>query len=225
LTAAQPRADALRAGSLATLTVASATAVALVSRFDNHQATLALYYVAVLVAAVRGGTLAGAMALGLSTLAAAGCLLLPLGERKLDGDALIELGLFAVLASALVALAERRRTRGPLEHPDSLELERLNRLYAALSQINQAIIRTQTRAELFASVCEILVSHGGFRMVWIGWRDPQTQQLVPVSRAGDDTLSCRSRSRPTRCSARCGSCCRSAPDLRGLRLTLALRAS
>ncbi len=67
-----------------------------------------------------------------------------------------------------------------------LEIERLNRLYAALSQINQAIVRKRTRGELFRGVCSLLVEHGGFSMAWVGWRDPETGGLVPVAHAGDE---------------------------------------
>src|SRR5688572_6702330 len=67
-----------------------------------------------------------------------------------------------------------------------LEIERLNRLYSALSHINQAIVRTHTRDELFGRVCEVLVQHGGFRMAWIGWHEPATHRLLPVAQAGDE---------------------------------------
>jgi PAS domain S-box-containing protein len=66
------------------------------------------------------------------------------------------------------------------------EIERLNRLYAALSQVSQAIVASATPAELFERVCAALVEHGGLRMAWIGWDDPATRQLVPVASAGDD---------------------------------------
>jgi len=67
-----------------------------------------------------------------------------------------------------------------------LEIERLNRLYSALSHINQAIVRKRTRAELLRHVCEVLIAHGGFGMAWIGWHDPETHRLVPVAQAGDE---------------------------------------
>jgi PAS domain S-box-containing protein len=67
-----------------------------------------------------------------------------------------------------------------------LEIERLNRLYSALSQVNQAIVRTRTRDDLFRKVCDVLVEQGGFRMAWVGWHDPSTQRLMPVAHAGDD---------------------------------------
>jgi PAS domain S-box-containing protein len=72
------------------------------------------------------------------------------------------------------------------------ELARLTRLYGTLSQVNQAIVWMPTRQELFQRVCQILVEHGGFRMAWLGWHDPQTGQLVPVAVAGDENDYIRS---------------------------------
>ena len=66
------------------------------------------------------------------------------------------------------------------------ELSRLTRLYAALSQVNQAIVWSPTRDELFRKICRLLVERGGFRMAWIGWNDPTTHQLVPVAEWGDE---------------------------------------
>ncbi len=66
------------------------------------------------------------------------------------------------------------------------EVARMSRLYAGLSQINQAIVWTGNREELFAKVCQVLIEHGGFGMAWIGWHDPASQELVPVAVCGDD---------------------------------------
>lgn len=73
-----------------------------------------------------------------------------------------------------------------LSKAHELEIFRLSRLYSALSQINQAIIRSPTRQELFQKICQVLVEYGGLRMAWIGWRDPATNQLVPVADWGDE---------------------------------------
>jgi PAS domain S-box-containing protein len=67
----------------------------------------------------------------------------------------------------------------------SIELERLSRLYAALSQINQAIVRMPSREELLNRVCEILVAAGGFTMAWVGWHAHDSHRLMPVASAGD----------------------------------------
>jgi PAS domain S-box-containing protein len=66
------------------------------------------------------------------------------------------------------------------------EIARLSRLYAALSQINQAIVWTPNRDELFRKVCRALVKDAGYRMAWIGWHDPATQRIVPVAEYGDE---------------------------------------
>lgn len=66
------------------------------------------------------------------------------------------------------------------------EIVRLSRLYAALNQVNQAIVLMGTRDELFQKVCQVLVVDGGFDLAWIGWNDPNTHQLVPVAVSGDE---------------------------------------
>jgi PAS domain S-box-containing protein len=64
------------------------------------------------------------------------------------------------------------------------QLERLNRLYAALSHINQAVASTGGREELFQKVCRTLAEEGAFQLAWIGWRDPATERLVPLAAYG-----------------------------------------
>ncbi len=65
------------------------------------------------------------------------------------------------------------------------EIERLTRLYATLSQVNQSIVRVDTRQQLFQNVCRIAVKFGGFKLAWIGWPDAVTQRVTPVAYAGD----------------------------------------
>jgi PAS domain S-box-containing protein len=72
------------------------------------------------------------------------------------------------------------------------ELERVNRLNVARSLINQAIVRTRDRKDLFQQVCRVLVENGGFGMVWIGWRTVSTNRLMPIAQWGDDTGYLRS---------------------------------
>jgi PAS domain S-box-containing protein len=67
------------------------------------------------------------------------------------------------------------------------EIARMTRLYAALSQINQAIVWTKSRDELLQKICRVLIEHGGFQMAWFGWDDPATHQLIPVAVCGDET--------------------------------------
>ena len=64
-------------------------------------------------------------------------------------------------------------------------LERLTQLYASLSQVNQAIVRSATREALLDRICEVMVEFGRFSMAWIGWDDPATHEVRAVSRYGD----------------------------------------
>ncbi|HEV2694861.1 MAG TPA: PAS domain S-box protein [Verrucomicrobiae bacterium] len=66
------------------------------------------------------------------------------------------------------------------------EFARLTRLYAALSQVNQAIVWMPTQDELFQKVCRVLIEHGGFHMAWIGWHNLVTRQIMPVAVCGDE---------------------------------------
>jgi PAS domain S-box-containing protein len=63
-------------------------------------------------------------------------------------------------------------------------VERLSRLYAALSQTNQAITRIRTREQLFEEVCRIAVHEGGLRLAWIGIVG-QGSRVSPVAACGD----------------------------------------
>lgn len=66
------------------------------------------------------------------------------------------------------------------------EAKRVGRLYAALSHVNQAIVRTEEREELLRQVCRALVGTGAFRTAWVAWHDPESARLIPVAREGDD---------------------------------------
>jgi len=81
------------------------------------------------------------------------------------------------------------------------ELQRMTQLYAALSQVNQAIVWTGSRQELVTRICEVLVEYGRFRMAWIGWNDPATSRISVASQCGDalgylDRLEFRSDDTP-----------------------------
>lgn len=43
----------------------------------------------------------------------------------------------------------------------------------------------RTRKELFTEACGALVGSNGFRLAWVGWHDPASQTLVPMSRGGE----------------------------------------
>jgi PAS domain S-box-containing protein len=81
------------------------------------------------------------------------------------------------------------------------ELQRMTQLYAALSQVSQAIVWAGSREGLFARLCEALVKYGRFRMAWIGLDDPITHRVTRVAQCGDtvgylDALEVRSDDTP-----------------------------
>lgn len=67
------------------------------------------------------------------------------------------------------------------------EVKRLNRLYSALSQVNQAIVRITSREELFQEVTRALVEFGEFSMVWVGLHNPVTHEVEVAAQKGDET--------------------------------------
>ncbi len=68
----------------------------------------------------------------------------------------------------------------------AIRINRLNRVYAVLSQINALIVRAADRAELFDEACRIAVVAGGFRMSMIGILDRGTKATVVAASAGKD---------------------------------------
>ena len=75
-------------------------------------------------------------------------------------------------------ITERRRAEA--------RVLRLNHLYAALSRLNQTIVRATDRDTLFRETCRIAVEHGQFRMAWIGLIDEAVALVRPVAFAGDE---------------------------------------
>ena len=85
------------------------------------------------------------------------------------------------LLSGVLATAQDVTDRARSEK----KIQRLNRLYAFLSQTNQAIVRARSRDELFQSVCAVAVQHGKFRFAWIGELTPGGQTIEPLAHAGE----------------------------------------
>lgn len=64
-------------------------------------------------------------------------------------------------------------------------LRRLNRTYAVLSGINQAIVRQHNPQTLFQAACRIAVEAGGFRLAWVGLADDVTGRIEVAAYAGE----------------------------------------
>ena len=63
------------------------------------------------------------------------------------------------------------------------QLVRLNRLYAVLTEANEAIVRIRDRQTLLDEVCRLVVQVGGFALAWVG-RVHENRRVVPESSAG-----------------------------------------
>lgn len=66
------------------------------------------------------------------------------------------------------------------------ELIKANRLYAVISQVNQAIIHSKTQQKLFEEICRVAIDFGKFHMAWIGLLNNETQKIDPVAVAGEE---------------------------------------
>lgn len=67
------------------------------------------------------------------------------------------------------------------------KLQRLTELYSAVSQCNQAILRSTSAEELFPIICADAVKYGGMKMAWIGTLDAPAGLIVPVASSGEGT--------------------------------------
>jgi PAS domain S-box-containing protein len=63
-------------------------------------------------------------------------------------------------------------------------INRANRLYAVVSDMNQSIVRINERDKLFDEVCRIAVHYGLFKGAWIGLIDDSIQSVKPVAHDG-----------------------------------------
>ena len=113
----------------------------------------------------------------------------PLRQRTLS--VLIVLGALLVASALLVALLWRQRSAHVLQRElaeraaHGREMERMTRLYAALSQVNQAVVRANSRDELLREICRVLVDFGGVQMAWVGWVDHNQARVFPLAQYGD----------------------------------------
>ncbi|MBE0649908.1 MAG: PAS domain S-box protein, partial [Bacteroidales bacterium] len=64
------------------------------------------------------------------------------------------------------------------------EIVNLNRVYALLSNTNEAIVRIKDRQKLFDEICRIAIDNGKFRMAWIGIVNNDTNKVDVEASAG-----------------------------------------
>lgn len=69
-----------------------------------------------------------------------------------------------------------------------VELVHMNRALRMLSTVNQALIYTADEASLLKEVCRVIDEMGGYRMLWIGYKEENAEKTVrPVSSEGFDS--------------------------------------
>ena len=76
-------------------------------------------------------------------------------------------------------ISERKRQEQKIRY--------LTRLYATLSQVNQAIIQNRDRDDLFRAICDVGIRVGQFLLIWFGLINPETQAIEPYIYAGQTT--------------------------------------
>ena len=77
--------------------------------------------------------------------------------------------------------AEAKRARRQAER----RILDLANLYAALSEANATLARSQARDQLFQDMCRIAVTRGGFHFAWVGLSDRNAGILRPVATFGN----------------------------------------
>ena len=65
-----------------------------------------------------------------------------------------------------------------------IEIDRINRVYNLISQINQMIVRSRNKSKILSESCKIAVKYGKFRMAWVGLLDEDQQFVKPVAQSG-----------------------------------------
>lgn len=90
-------------------------------------------------------------------------------ERDKEGNILAGMGMMQDITAAKNA---------------QLEIERLSSAYRLLSRVNEAIVRSRDRNELFAAICKAAIDSGLFCFTWIGMLDENW--VIPVAYAGTE---------------------------------------
>ena len=93
------------------------------------------------------------------------------------------IGFLGLLGIAWAGRQARRHERE--RERKEAKIQRLTQLYAALSQCNQAIVRSASEAELLPKICRDAVQFGGMKMAWIGMLDAASREVAPVASYGE----------------------------------------
>jgi PAS domain S-box-containing protein len=98
---------------------------------------------------------------------------------------ILVIGLLIGSGASIGLIWRQQRSKFYQERYQSTEnIKKLNRVYAVLSEINEAIVRIRNPQELFKKACDIAVEKGGFQMAWIGKINLQTTKVDIVASKG-----------------------------------------
>jgi hypothetical protein len=89
--------------------------------------------------------------------------------------------MFAWLEQTRQSLFRLERARRDVEERN----QRLSRMYSALGECNQAMLRAKDEAQLFSQICCDMVAYGGMQMVWIGMVSAETGLVRILASAGE----------------------------------------
>ncbi len=90
---------------------------------------------------------------------------------------------FLRMAAHQIGLAAGRRTQQDTLQRETAAARRQVRLWRALAQLGQAVMRTEDRIGLMRQVCNIAVEYGDFAFAWVGERDA-SDEIRPVAWSG-----------------------------------------
>ncbi len=111
--------------------------------------------------------------------------LLLLGQhRRKDGTVFpveVHLSVYIIDGNPIIlALAHDITSRQQAERRQ----ERMTKLYRALSEVNQAIVRMDDESKLFPLVCKMAVDFGGLKMAWVGQLNEKSGLIEPTCSYG-----------------------------------------
>jgi PAS domain S-box-containing protein len=107
--------------------------------------------------------------------------------KRVIGSVCVARDLSEILSAMMTIEASNKRLEQEISERKKAEKEirRVNRFYDVLSQVNQAIVRIQSRDELLSTVCRLMVERGAVDLAWIGWLDQETSRISPAAHFGN----------------------------------------
>ncbi|MDP3088101.1 MAG: PAS domain S-box protein [Methylotenera sp.] len=105
---------------------------------------------------------------------------------QLDQEVKNRLNAFEALKVAQASLVNANEALENRVNERTQTLNLQKNLYEMLSQTNHAIVRIRNQDELFQEICRIVVDIGKFNFVWVGMFDPNSDEVLPAYRYGND---------------------------------------